>query len=436
MQPAARCAGQATSTQDTRNPPLLMPIYRYKAVNAAGDVATGELDAANESEIVERLRDQGMLPMQVARAAGAAAAPSGGRAAPTPRRRWFAAKDVNRDQLLAITRELATLLNAGMPLDRALEILIGLAAAPPAALLLQQIRDDVRGGKSLSQALDVRRDVFSRFYINIVRAGEAGGALGVVLTRLADTMERNKELRENVKSALIYPCILIGVAVLSVMVLLVWVVPQFEQTFAQAGKALPLATQVVIVVGTGLRHWWWAVAAGVVFVTWWVRRKLAQPAARLRWDARLLRLPLVGDLVTKVDVARFARTLATLLGNGVTLLAGLAIVRETIGNGVLAGALDGVIVRLREGKGFGRPLGETGLYPRLAVQMILVGEESGRLEEMLIRVADVYDREVQLAVRRLLAILEPALILSLAVMIGGIVFSILLGVMGMSELVQ
>jgi general secretion pathway protein F len=413
-----------------------MPIYRYKAVNAAGDVATGELDAANESEIVERLRDQGMLPMQVARATGAVAGPESIRIGAPARRGWFASKSVNRDQLLAITRELATLLNAGMPLDRALEILIGLAAAAPAAALLQQIRDDVRGGKSLSQALDARRDVFSRFYINIVRAGEAGGALGVVLTRLADTMERNKDLRESVKSALIYPCILIGVAVLSVMVLLVWVVPQFEQTFAQAGKALPLPTLVVIFLGTGLRHWWWALAALVVIVTWGIRRRLAQPAVRLRWDARMLRLPLVGDLVTKVDVARFARTLATLLGNGVTLLSGLAIVKETVGNGVLAGALDGVIVRLREGKGFGRPLAETGLYPRLAVQMILVGEESGRLEEMLVRVADVYDREVQLAVKRFLAVLEPALILSLAVLIGGIVFSILLGVMGMSELVQ
>jgi len=413
-----------------------MPTYRYKAVNPSGDVATGELDAANESEIVERLRDQGLLPMQVARATGAAAGPAGGRPGPAPRQRWFASKGVNRDQLLALTRELATLLRAGLPLDRALEILIGLAAAPPAASLLQQIRDDVRGGKALSQALDARRDVFSRFYINIVRAGEAGGALGVVLTRLADTMERNKDLRESVKSALIYPCILIGVAVLSVMVLLVWVVPQFEQTFAQAGKALPLPTMVVIVLGTGLRHWWWALAAFAMLLLWWIRRKLAQPAARMRWDARLLRMPLVGDLVTKVDVARFARTLATLLGNGVTLLSGLAIVKETIGNGVLAGALDGVIVRLREGKGFGRPLAETGLYPRLAVQMILVGEESGRLEEMLIRVADVYDREVQLAVKRFLAILEPALILSLAVLIGGIVFSILLGVMGMSELVQ
>jgi general secretion pathway protein F len=249
-------------------------------------------------------------------------------------------------------------------------------------------------------------------------------------------MERNKEIRESVKSALIYPTILIGVAVMSVMVLLVWVVPQFEQTFAQAGKALPMATLVVIFLGTGLRQWWWAIAAVVVIAAWWIRRRLARPAVRHRWDARVLRMPLVGDLVTKVEVARFARTLATLLGNGVTLLSGLAILRDTLGNSVLAGALDGVIVRLREGKGFGGPLGDTGLYPRLAVQMILVGEESGRLEEMLTRVAEVYDREVQLAVKRFLAVLEPALILGLALLIGGIVFSILLGVMGMSELVQ
>jgi general secretion pathway protein F len=301
---------------------------------------------------------------------------------------------------------------------------------------MQQIRDDVRSGKALSQALDARRDVFDRFYVNIVRAGEAGGALGVVLTRLADTMERNKELRESVKAALIYPTILIGVAVMSVMVLLVWVVPQFQQTFEQAGKALPLPTQIVVIVGTALRHWWWAILGGVVLVVAWSRRRLRQPEVRGRWDARLLRWPLVGELVRKVEVARFARTLATLLANGVTLLAGLAIVKETLGNLVLAGSLDGVIARLREGKGFARPLAETNLFPKLATQMILVGEESGSLEEMLTRVAEVYDREVQIEIKRFLAVLEPALILGLAVLIGGIVFSILLGVMGMSELVQ
>jgi len=408
-----------------------MPLYRYKAVNTSGDVAAGELDAANESEIVDRLRDQGLMPMQVVAAAGERVAA----AQKAARHRWFAPRRVTRDHLLALTRELATLLRAGLPLDRALEVLINLADAPPVARLLQAVRDSVRGGKSLSQALDMHREVFSRFYVNIVRAGEAGGALGAVLTRLSDTMERNKELRESVKSALIYPIILICVAVTSVMILLVFVVPQFQQTFAQAGKALPVPTQVVIFVGTGLRKYWWLLIAVVVAGVWLFRRWLSRPAARFRWDQRLLRWPLIGDLTAKVEVARFARTLATLLGNGVTLLAGLSIVKETMTNTVLAQSLDGVTTRLREGKGFGRPLLETGLYPRLATQMILVGEESGRLEEMLNRVADVYDREVAMAVKRFLAVLEPALILGLAVLIGGIVFSILLGVMGMSELV-
>src|SRR5690349_23004140 len=372
------------------------------------------------------------MPMQVTAAAGERAAVAQGAAR---RKSLFAPRHVTRSHVLSITRELATLLRAGLPLDRALEILIGLATAEPVALLLQAIRDSVRGGKSLSQALDMHRDVFSRFYVNIVRAGEAGGALGVVLGRLAETMERNKELRESVVSALIYPTILIFVAVASIMVLLVFVVPTFQQTFSQAGKALPLPTQVVILVGTGLRKYWWAILLAVVASIWLFRRRLRRPEVRYRWDRRLLRAPLLGDLLAKVEVARFARTLATLLGNGVTLLSGLSIVKDTMGNVILAGALESVVVKLREGKGFGRPLAESGIYPRLATQLIMVGEESGRLEEMLVRVADIYDREVQIAVKRFLAILEPAMILGLAVLVGGIVFSILLGVMGMSELV-
>ena len=411
-----------------------MALYRYKAVNASGDVAAGELEAANESEIVDRLRDQGLMPMQVVASVGGRAQAAAG-AGSGPSSGWFTPRRVTRDHLLALTRELATLLRAGLPLDRALEVLISLAPTVPVAQLLQTVRDDVRGGKSLSQALDAHRTVFSRFYVNIVRAGEAGGALGTVLTRLADTMERNKDLRESVKSALIYPTILIGVAITSVMVLLIFVVPQFQQTFAQSGKALPLPTQMVILFGTALRKYWWVMIAVVAALVWFVRRRLKSPAVRLRWDGRVLRMPLLGDLLGKVEVARFARTLSTLLGNGVTLLAGLAIVKETMSNSVLAQALEGVITMLREGKGFGRPLADTGVYPRLATQMILVGEESGRLEEMLNRVAEVYDREVQMAIKRFLAVLEPTLILGLAVLIGGIVFSILLGVMGMSELV-
>jgi len=410
-----------------------MPLYTYRAVTPSGDVSSGELEAANEAEIVDRLRDQGLLPMQIAQALGAVA--TGERASKPPRASWFAPKRVTRDNVLGITRELATLLRAGLPLDRAMELLITLAPSLPVAVMLQGIRDEVRGGKSLSQALDARRDVFSRFYVNIVRAGEAGGALGTVLQRLSETMERSKELRDSVRSALIYPTILIFVAVASVMVLLVFVVPQFQSTFAQAGKALPLPTQVVIVVGTFLRNWWWAALPAAALVVLWFRRRGRIPSVRRARDARMLRMPLVGDLIAKVEIARFARTLATLLANGVTLLAGLGIVRETMGNVVLSSALEGVTAKLREGKGFGQPLADTGLFPRLATQMILVGEESGRLEEMLARVADVYDREVATAIKRFLAVLEPVLILSLAVMVGGIVFSILLGVMGMSELV-
>src|SRR5690349_3360031 len=410
-----------------------MPIFRYRAVTSSGEVSTGEFDAASESDIVERLREQGLMPMQIAQASDAFATTSS--AAQGPRRRLFQSKRVSRDQVLALTRELATLLRAGLPLDRALEILISLAPTPPVAALMQGIRDNVRGGKSLSQALDARRDVFSRFYVNIVRAGEAGGALGTVLARLAETMERNKELRDSVRSALIYPTILIFVAVASIMILLIYVVPQFQTTFAQAGKALPIPTQVVIAIGTFLRNWWWAVIPGVALAIAWFRRRGQIPSVRRARDTRVLGLPLVGDLIAKVEIARFARTLSTLLANGVTLLTGLGIVKETMGNVVLASGFDGVIAKLREGKGFGRPMAETGLYPRLATQMILVGEESGRLEEMLTRVADVYDREVATAIKRFLAVLEPVLILGLAVMVGGIVFSILLGVMGMSELV-
>src|SRR5450631_1890368 len=261
-----------------------MALYRYKAVNTAGDVAAGELEAANESEIVDRLRDQGLMPMQVEPAVGGKPQPGAAATGTGPRAGWFTPRTVTRDNQLALTRELATLLRAGLPLDRALEVLISLAPTVPVAHLLQTIRDEVRGGKSLSQALDEHRTVFSRFYVNIVRAGEAGGALGTVLTRLADTMERNKDLRESVKSALIYPMILVGVAIASLMVILIFVVPKFQQTFAQMGKALPLPTQIVIVVGTGLRDYWWLLILMVVAIVWFVRRRLRDPAVRFRWD--------------------------------------------------------------------------------------------------------------------------------------------------------
>jgi general secretion pathway protein F len=407
-----------------------MPLYRYKAVSSTGEVSNGELEAPQESAVVERLRDLGLLPVRI----DLALAGAGPRAPRESGIRLFRKRSVGGDDLMSFTRELGTLLSAGLPLDRSLEILISLAGSEPVRALLQQVRDDVRGGAALSQALDAQKGVFSRFYVNIIRAGEAGGALPAVLVRLTDFMERAKELRETVISALIYPTILVGVAVLSVMLLLIYVVPQFSQMFHDAGKALPLPTQVVIASGNFLRSYWYLLILGAFLVVYWWRGQRAKTASRLRWDARFLRAPLLGDLVAKIEVARFSRTLGTLLGNGVTLLSGLSIVKETMGNLVLANALDGVIGKLREGQGLGRPLMETGLYPKLAIHMVLVGEETGRLEEMLLRVADVYDREVQTAVKRMLGLLEPLLILTLAAVIAGIILSILVALLSINEL--
>ena len=412
-----------------------MPLYRYKAINGAGATVQGEYDAMQENAVVEWLRESALMPLKVELAKGGRSTASAAATGAAPARRsWFARKKVSQEQLLSLTRELATLLKAGLPLDRALEILINQSNVDSARSLMQQIRDDVRGGASLSQALDKSSGVFSRFYINIVRAGEAGGALAAVMARLSEFMERAKELRETIRSALIYPALLLIVAVSSIMLLLIKVVPQFEPIFAQSGKALPAATQMVIGAGRFAQTYWWMIGLGFIVVGYWWRWQMWRKSSRYKWDRRFLRLPIFGDLINKIETARFARTLATLLGNGVTLLGGMSIVRETMTNSALAGALDSVIIKLREGRGLAQPLRETGVYPQLAVQLIQVGEETGRLEEMLGRVADIYDTESSRAVKRMLGILEPVLILIMAGMIAGVILSILLGIFSINDL--
>jgi general secretion pathway protein F len=321
-----------------------------------------------------------------------------------------------------------------LPLDRAFSILIGISDEESVKTLLSHVQERVRGGSSLADALEAQQGVFSRLYLNMVRAGEAGGSLEVVLVRLAEFMERSKALRDSVTSALIYPAILLSVAGLSVIILLTFVVPQFQQLFRDAGKALPLATQVVIAVGDGLRSYWWLGVLVITAVVLTIKNQLQRPPSRYRWDSLSLRTPLLGDLVAKVETARLARTLGTLLGNGVSLLTALAIVKDTLNNQVLAAALGGVAENLKAGKGLAEPLMETEVFPKLAVHMIRVGEETGQLQEMLLKVADTYDGEVQSTVKRLLALLEPALILGLGVIIAGIIMSILVAILGLNEL--
>ena len=404
-----------------------MPLFRYKAVSAAGETQEGEMEGLAQAVVVERLQALGLIPILVeettARAGGANSAQG-----------LFRKNRVSQDDVAVFTQEIATLLKAGLPLDRCLEILIGLSASEPVRQLMTQIREDVRGGAALSKAMEAQPGVFSRFYLNMIRAGEAGGALDVVLQRLTEFMERSKELKETVKSALMYPAILIGVAVLSVVILLMWVVPQFSQMFEESGKALPLPTQIVIAAGDAVRSYWWAMVLGGIGVYSWFARQMREPASRYKWDKRLLDLPLVGDLVGKLEVARFSRTLGTLIGNGVTLLTALSIVKDTLSNTVMAEGLTLVATQLKEGKGLGKPLMDTRLFPKLAVHLVMVGEETGKLQEMLIRIADIYDREVHSAVKRMLALMEPVLILGLGLVIGGIIMSILVAILSVNDL--
>ena len=404
-----------------------MPRYRYEAVDASGEVVRDELDAATLDAAIARLRDQGLLPLAVNEAKSGFL--RGGFGQPLFSKR----RALSRKTIALLTQQLASLLHAGMPLDRALTILIGVTEDEQAKPVLERVQEKVRGGSSLADALEVQ-GVFSRFYLNMIRAGEAGGALDVVLKRLTEFLERSQALRETVTSALIYPIILLSVSALSVIILLTFVVPQFQRLFADAGKALPLATQIVIAVGDGFRYYWWVGAILVVLLSAVVRRQLGQPESRARWDDRFLRLPLFGDLIAKVETARLSRTLGTLLGNGVSMLSALTIVRETLSNQVLAGALGEVAEHVKTGRGLADPLLEAGRFPKLAVQMIRVGEETGQLQEMLLQVADTYDGEVQTAVKRLLTLLEPALILGLGVIIAGIIMSILVAILSLNDL--
>lgn len=402
-------------------------MFHYKAVSADGKALEGEMEARAQGMAVERLQAMGYIPIRVeeARSDGKGNAASF---------RWFRSSRIGPSEIGVFTRAIATLLHAGLPLDRAMEILVELSENDQVRRLLMQVRDDVRGGASLSAAMEAQKGVFSRFYLNMVRAGEAGGALGPVLMRIAEFMERAKTLKETVSSAMIYPAILVAVAVSSVMLLLVFVVPQFSVMFEQSGKTLPLSTQVVISAGNFLRHDWWALLLAAVAVYALMQQQMRNPASRYRWDGWFLRLPLVGDLVAKMEVARFSRSLGTLLGNGVTLLNALFIIKETLGNSVMAEGLDRVATRLKAGQGLGKPMKETDLFPKLAVHMVMVGEETGQLEEMLLRVADVYDSEVQTAVKRMLGLMEPALILGLGLLIGGIIMSILLAILSVNDL--
>jgi general secretion pathway protein F len=417
---------------------LTVPLFQYKAVSPSGEVQEGVLDGPSQSAIIEKLQSEGLIPIRAeetaATGAKRAASSADGESGKSLLASLFEPRRVTSNNVTVFTREIATLLKAGLPLDRSMEILVNLSENERVRELLSNVRNEVRGGSSLSKALDQHRDVFSRFYVNMVRAGEAGGALPDVLKRLAEHLERAQELKGNVTSSLFYPVLLMVVAFASVMVLVVFVVPTFKQIFAQSGKALPFMTQAVLWVSDFLRGYWMLLVAGLIIAGYLLMKSLRDPVSRRGWDEKFLTWPLIGDLVAKVEMARFSRTLATLVTNGVPLLSGLSIVRETMGNMVMAEAVATSAAELKEGRGLSKPMAETDRFPKLAIQMIAVGEETGRLDEMLLQVADTYDMEVRYAVKRILTLIEPVMILGMAVVVGLIIVSLLVAMLDMFAL--
>lgn len=395
-----------------------MPQYRYKALNAHGELFDGQMEAASEAEVAARLQDQGHMPMEARLASEGVAGAS----------TWMALlrrKPFDGGALVQFTQQLATLLGAGQPLDRALSILLELPEDERTRRVITDIHDIVRGGAPLSTALERQHGLFSRLYINMVRAGEAGGSLHDTLQRLSDYLERSAELKGRVINALIYPAILLAVVGGALLFLLGYVVPQFALMYESLDVALPWFTQWVLTAGLVVREGWLIMIVVPAVAALVVERRLRQPATRLAVDGWLLQRKGIGPLLGKLETARLARTLGTLLRNGVPLLSGLGIARNVLSNRALAADVDAASDEVKNGNGLSASLSRGKRFPRLALQMIQVGEESGALDTMLLKTADTFEQESARAIDRLLSALVPVITLVLASVVGLVIVAVL-----------
>ena len=407
-----------------------MAQFQYRAVDPQGKVVEGTIEAAEVPAVVSRLHDRGLIPINIA--SGEVSRTRAPRVA-LPAMPVMGRRRVKGRDLLVMTQELSALVSSGLPLDRSLATLAELTDNAELKRILTEVLQAVQGGKSLAEALGQHR-AFPTLYVNMIRAGEIGGFLELVLQRLAEYLERGQELRDEVRSALTYPILLTGAMGASMLVLLLYVLPKFSALFTDMGRALPLQARVVIGLSDILRGYWW-LGIGLIGIAFGaVRYSIRTPRGRYGWDGWKLRLVLVGPLLRKMEVASLARTLGTLLKSGVPMLQALGIVKEVAGNLVISRAIGEVEVGVREGAGIADPLARSGVFPQLAVQMIAVGEETGRLDEMLVRIAEHFDREVRVKIQQFTRLLEPVLILVMGLGIGFIVISMLTAIFSVNDL--
>jgi general secretion pathway protein F len=401
-----------------------MATFSYKAVNANGHFSEGHVEAADTRTAAYRLQSMGLIPVSIEE-------PRVHRSALLPK---LYLRRVSKKDVLFFTEELSTLVHAGLPLDRSLAITAELASKPALRVVINDVLKQIKGGKSLAEALAAHPKQFSRLYVNMIRAGEAGGVLDVILGRLVEFERSADELRSYLISALIYPGLLSGVGITSIGILLYFVIPKFAGIFEEMGAAIPPATMVMLWLSKVTRSYWWVALGGLAAAIGSVRYWIHTPKGRRAWDALKLKLPLLGPAVLKMEMARFARTLGTLLASAVPLIAGVRIVQDIANNKIVAEGISKIAEGAKRGEGVSRPMREAGVFPGLAIHLVEVGEETGRLDSMLLQVADVYEKDVKTSIKALTSVFEPAIILVMGILVGTVVLSMLMAIFSINEI--
>ncbi|MFB3919039.1 pilus assembly protein PilC [Candidatus Velamenicoccus archaeovorus] len=397
-----------------------MALYSYVAKDSQGIRLTGILEAAGEQDAIATLHKRNLVVISVKE----------------ERVRKMVEKAVKLDDLVIFSRQLATMVESGITLVQALSILSEQAESKTLSDVTLKIKEDIESGSSLHEALNKHPKIFSNLYVNMVKAGEASGLLDEILDRLAGYLEKSSALQRKVKSSLVYPIVVISMAVLITIVLLVKVVPTFKGIFASLGGTLPLPTQVLILISDTLRHFFPFVVVGFVVFGFVFKKYIDTPRGRYQLDSSLLRMPLFGPLLRKVVVAKFSRTLSTLVRSGVPILNALEIVGKTAGNLVVEEAVMNARTSIKEGEPIADPLSKSGVFPPMVVRMISVGEQTGQLEKMLTKIADFYDEQVDAAVSGLTSMIEPVVIGFLGIVIGGIVIALFMPIFKITELIR
>ncbi len=406
----------------------LKKSFTYRATDSDGKVVDGSMEGPEELFVASKLQELGLIPIRIAVNDDTQEAGSG-------LTFGFSFKRVSRGELLAFTKEMSSLFRAGVSLDRGLRILIeNRPADKPFSRVLKEVLRDVVGGSSLADAVAGHPKIFSRLYVNMVRSGESSGTLETTLERLAEFLERSQEIRGQIKSALVYPAFLTFVSGVSIIILLLFVIPKFASTFSDIGVGLPLSTELLLGLSQVVVQYWWLILFLFLMTVFCCRYYINTPSGKLVWDDLKLRLPVIGGLVQRIEVARFARTLGTILNGGVPILESLGIVREVAINRIIVETIGALQARVKRGESIGGSLKGNPFIPSLAVEMISVGEETGRLPEILIEIADTFDKQVGEYIKRLLSLLEPSLILFMGLLVGSIVISMLLAIFSINEI--